>query len=173
LRKVSAVTGDVRTAIPIAAKMTFRFVPIVELQFLLLVPLLRKSTLSPATPLPSNGACLSRKPRPMPTSSAPWSPKNLRDVAIQRGDCYAKAATLKKPPRSPETASCAEAFTCFLYLVFFVSFVCESSGVYRIALAAADRSQTFDPRAVAGSARWMSDLASASVRARYRPCLKP
>jgi hypothetical protein len=35
------------------------------------------------TPLASNGACLSRKPRPMPTSSAPWSPKNLRDVAIQ------------------------------------------------------------------------------------------
>jgi hypothetical protein len=26
---------------------------------------------------------LSRKPHPTPTSSAPWSPSNLRDVAIQ------------------------------------------------------------------------------------------
>jgi hypothetical protein len=48
----------------------------------LAAPQLRRSKFSPATLLASNSACLSRKPRPMPTSSAPWSPSNLRDVAI-------------------------------------------------------------------------------------------
>jgi hypothetical protein len=50
-------------------------------------------TFSGNATLASNGGCLSRKPRPMPTSSAPWSPKNLPDVAIQVWQLVTAAAS--------------------------------------------------------------------------------